>query len=61
MNARLGREVNFARGKILSVARALENVYIVLPAQETAKHCTNVGSPPVSDVAAVTKAKRETH
>jgi len=32
-----------------------------VPAQETAKHRAKFGWPPVSDVAAVTKARRETH
>jgi len=36
-----------------------ENVYSV-PAQETAKHCEKFGWPPVNDVAAVTKPRRET-
>ena len=47
-------------GKISSGARAPENVYNV-PAQETAKHRARFGWPPVSDVAVVTKSRRETY
>jgi len=39
-------------------ARAPENVYIV-PAQKTSKDRAKFGWPPVSDVAAVTKPRRE--
>jgi len=41
-------------------ARAPENVYYSVPAQETAKHRAKLGWPPVSDVAAVMKPRRET-
>jgi len=42
-------------------ARAPENVYIYsVSAKETAKHREQFGWRPVSDVAAVTKARRET-
>jgi len=57
-----GQKVNFARGKILSggkISRKCIPVYSV-PGQQTAIHCAKFGWPPVSDVAAVTKARRET-
>jgi len=38
----------------------VDTVYSVA-AQETAKHRAKFGWPPVSDVAAVTKARRKTH
>jgi len=46
------------RAKFCQRARAAENS---VPAQETAKHRAKFGWPPVSDVTAVTKARRETH
>ena len=48
-------KVNFAHGKI-PIAYTIYSV----PAQETAKHRTKFGWPPVSDVAAVRKTRRET-
>jgi len=55
-NARLGSEFctwqNSVRGN------SPENVYIVY--QPRRQHCAKFGWPPVSDVAAVTKARRET-
>ena len=41
-------------------AQPHENVYNV-PAQERAKHRAKFGWPAVSDIAAVTKPRRETH
>ena len=58
-NTSLGRKVNFAPGKIPSGAKRLRKCIKSVPAQETAKHRAKFGSPPVSDVAAVTKARRE--
>ena len=51
-------KVNFAPGKILSGDKSFENVFMVYT-QETDKHRATFGWPPVSDVAAVTKARRE--
>jgi len=59
-NARLGRKVNFAPGKILSGGKSPQKCIYSVPAQETAKHRAMFGWPPVSDFAAVTKARRET-
>jgi len=50
--------VNFAPGKIPSGARVPENEYSV-PDQEMAKHRARFGWPPMSDVAAVTKRRRQ--
>jgi len=62
-NARLGRKVNFAPGKIPSRGKnpspPKKKLYSV-PAQETAKDRAKFGWPPMSDVAAVTKPRRET-
>ena len=55
---RLARKVNFAPGKIPSGDKK-KNIYSV-PALETAKHRAKFGWPPLSDVAAVTKARHET-
>jgi len=59
-----GKTVNFAPGKIPSVGNSpspTPNVYNVpaLAAQETAIHRAKFGWPSVTDVAAVTKARRE--
>jgi len=59
-NARLGRKVNFAPGKIPSGGKSPRKCIYSVPAQETAKHRTMFGWPPVSDVAALTKPRRET-
>ena len=55
-NARLGRKINFARGKIPLGARAPENVYIAFQPRRRPKF----DWPSVSGVAAVTKPRRET-
>jgi len=59
-NARLGHKVNFAPGKILSGDKSPRKCLYNAPAQETAKHRAQFSCPPVSDVAAVTKVRRET-
>jgi len=47
--------------KFCQEVRAAENVYIYsIAAQETAKHRAKFGWPPVTDVTAVTKKRRET-
>jgi len=51
--------VNFARGKIPSGGKKPPKMYSV-PAQETAKDRAKFDWHPVSDVAAVTKLRRET-
>jgi len=56
---RLGRKVNFARGKIPSRAKRPQKCIYSVPSQETTKDRANFGWPPVSDVAAVTKPRRE--
>ena len=47
-----------ALGKIPSGGKSPKKCSV--PAHETAKHRAKFGWPPVSDVAAVTKARRET-
>jgi len=62
-NARLGRTVNIARSKIPSWGKSPRKCIHSVPVQETAKrpkHRAKFGWPPVSDVAAVMKARRET-
>jgi len=56
-NARLGRKVNFALGKIPLRGNSPPKCICSVPAQETAKH---LGWPSLSDVGAVTKPRRET-
>ena len=46
--------------KLSEKVRAPANVYNSVPVQETAKYRAKFGWPPVSDVAAVTKPRRET-
>jgi len=53
-------KVNFGPGKILSGGKSPKKCIYNVPAKETAKHRAKFGWPPVSDVAAVTKARRET-
>ena len=43
-NARLGRKMNFARGKILSRGESPQNVYKSVPAQETTKNRAKLAS-----------------
>ena len=57
-NARIGRNVHFAPGKIPLVGKSPRCTFSVA-AQETAKHRAKFRWPPVSDVAAVTKPRRE--
>jgi len=59
-NARLGRKVIFAPGKIPSEGKSPRKCIYSVTAQETAKHPAKFGWSPLSDVAAVTKARRET-
>jgi len=59
-NARLGRKVNFARSKIPSGGESPQKSMYSVKAQETAKDRAKFGWPPVSDVAAVIKPRRET-
>jgi len=58
--ARLGCKVNFAAGKIPLGGKSPRKCIYSGPAQETAKHHAKFCWPPVSDVAAVMKLKRET-
>ena len=55
-----GQKVNFARGKIPSEGKISRKCIYSVPGQETAIHRAKFGRPPVSDVAAVMKARRET-
>jgi len=55
-----GRKVNTAPGKILSGGKSPRKCIYTVPAQEMAKHRAKFGWPPVSDVAAVTKARCKT-
>ena len=59
-NARPGRKVNIARGKIPSRGKSPRKCIYSVGDQETVKHRAKFGWPPVSDVAVVTKARRET-
>ena len=59
-NARLGRKVNTATGKIPLGSKSPQKCIYSVPAQETAKHRAKFCWPLVSDVAAVTKPRRET-
>jgi len=59
-SARLGRKVNFAPGKIPLRSKSPRKCIYNLPAQETAEQCAKFGWTPLSDVAAVTKPRRET-
>ena len=60
-SARLGGcKVNFARGKIPSGGKRSRKCIYGVPGQETAKHSAKFGWLTLSDVAAVTKPKRET-
>ena len=59
-NARVGRKVNFASGKIPTVGNSLRKCTYSLPAQQMAKHRAKFGWPPLRDIAAVMKARRET-
>ena len=59
-NARLGRKVNFARGKIPSGGKSPRKCIYSVPAQKTARDHAKFGWPLVSDGAAVTKPRRET-
>jgi len=55
-----GQKVNIARGKIASRGKISRKGIYSVSGQETAIHRTKFGWPAVSDVAAVTKARRET-
>ena len=51
--------LNFAAGKILLGGKSPRKCIYSVPAQEVAKHRAKFGWPPVSHVAAVSKARRE--
>jgi len=57
-NARFGRKINFALGKIPSGGKSPENVYIMYQPWRW-PNIVQFGWPLVSDVAAVTKARHE--
>jgi len=59
-NARLKSKVNFALGKILSGGKSPRKCIYSVPELEMAKHCVKCGWPLVSNLIAVTKARRET-
>jgi len=59
-NSRLGRKVNFARGKIPLVDKSHRKSVYSVPVQETAKHRAKFGWPSLSDVGALTKPRTET-
>jgi len=59
-NARLGHKMNLARGKVPSGGKSPRKCIYGVPTQETAKDRAKFGWPPVSDVGAVTKPRRET-
>jgi len=54
------RKVNFVRGEIPSGGNSPRKCIYSVAAQETAKHRAKFGWPPLSNIAAVTKPKRET-
>jgi len=58
-NARLGRKLNFAPDKIPSGGKSPQKCIYSVPSQEKAKDRAKFGWPPVSDVAAATKPRRE--
>jgi len=61
-NAKLGRKLNFAPGKILLGGNSPRKCIYSVPAQETAKHRAKCRwPPPLSDVGAVMKPRPETH
>jgi len=55
----LWRKVNFAPGKILLGGKSPQKCIFSVAAQETAKHRAKFCWPPMSDVAAATKPRRE--
>jgi len=59
-NATLGRKVNTAAGKIPLRGKSPQKCIYSVPAQEMAKHRAKFCWPLVSDVAVVTKPRRET-
>jgi len=58
-NARVGRKVNFARAKIPSGGKSLQKCIYSVPAQDMIKDRAKFGWLPLSDVAEVTKPRRE--
>jgi len=56
-NARLGRKVNFAPGKIPFEGKSPRKCIYSVPAQETAKHRAKFVGPPFSDVRCSNEAK----
>ena len=54
-----GHKVNFARGKIPSGGKRSRKCIYRVPGQETAIHHAKFSWPPVNDVSAVTKARRD--
>jgi len=58
-NERLGLKVNFARGEIPSGGKSRRKCIYSVPAQDTAKHHAKFGWPPVNDVIAAMKPRRE--
>jgi len=58
-NARLRRKLNFAPYKIPSGGKSSQMCIYSVPQDEAAKHSAKFGWPPLTDVAAVTKARRK--
>jgi len=58
-NERVGRKVNFARAKTSSGGKSLQKCIYSVPAQDMIKDRAKFGWLPLSDVAAVTKPRRE--
>jgi len=58
-NAKLGRNEHIGPGKISLRGKNSKNCIYIVAVQETTKHRAKFGWPPVSDVAAVTKPRRE--
>jgi len=59
-NARLGRKVNFAPGRILLWVKSPWKCIYSIPAQQTGKHRSKFGWLPLSDVSTITKPNANT-
>ena len=59
--ANIGERKSWTSGKVLPAGKRLRKCIYSVPAQETAKHRAKFAWPLLSDIAAVTKARCETH
>jgi len=58
-NARIGHKVNFAPGRIPLGGKSPQNMYIWCTNPTDGKHHAEFGWPPLNDIGAVTKPRRE--